>query len=125
MTDKIESTHTPTPVLPVGRCNNCFWYWHEYQECPDLICPKCRTEEYLVEMPEIIRAVNEYEANQSAIKQLTKERDAEVLKNAALLGAAKAAMRHAQLLGSGQKSSFSNAEIVEIMGQAIAQAEDK
>lgn len=42
-----------------------------------------------------------------------------------LLEACKVALEHAQLLGSGQQSPYSNAEICEITGAAIAKAEGK
>jgi len=50
--------HTPAPILPLGRCNNCHWYYEE--EIDE--CPNCKTNTYLMDIPEIARAVNSHEA---------------------------------------------------------------
>jgi hypothetical protein len=43
--------------------------------------------------------------------------------NVQLLEACKAALGHVQILGSGQPSPYSNAEMCEILGEAIAKAD--
>lgn len=46
------------PIYPTGRCNNCFTYYHDENDLVDGNCPKCKTDKYLMDMPEIIHTVN-------------------------------------------------------------------
>lgn len=60
--------HTAT-LYPVGRCNNCLWYYHaEDDEKTGLECPNCKTDRHLMDMPEIVRAVNSHEALVEALE---------------------------------------------------------
>ena len=43
---------TPGLLVPVCRCNNCMTYFHE-----DITeCPKCKTDGYLMDTPELAAA---------------------------------------------------------------------
>ena len=47
MTNKKEKT-----LVPVCRCNNCMTYFHE----DVTTCPKCKTDGYLMDLPELAAA---------------------------------------------------------------------
>lgn len=64
-----------TPIktlLPVGRCNNCMWYYHEDDEDINE-CPHCKTDAYLMDMPEIVHCVNNHERLVEALRGLISE----------------------------------------------------
>lgn len=56
----MKTEFNPSTLLPIGRCDNCMWYFH-YEEEASNGCPKCKTNEYLMAMPEIKIACNAHE----------------------------------------------------------------
>ena len=49
-------------LYPLGRCNNCLFYRHNDEDLPEGNCPNCKTDEYLMDMPEIAASPELYEA---------------------------------------------------------------
>lgn len=83
MTTKIEVK----PIYPIGRCNNCFWYFHESDQTHAdqighiLECPKCKTDAYLMDMPEIAIAVNQFDKMQEALELIRRMADKSIAEN--------------------------------------------
>jgi hypothetical protein len=55
------------PLYPLGRCNNCLWYYHtdEIKECPN-----CKTDAYLMDIPELFLASEMFETLKDTLETL-------------------------------------------------------
>lgn len=55
-----------TMLLPIGRCNKCMRYYHEEVD----ECLYCMSDKYLMDMPEIVKAVNMHDELVSTLEEV-------------------------------------------------------